>query len=173
MTLSSLASFLLTVSLLPMVLIDGRMLQETTNDVAAQAAALMNFARIAYSFPKIRSMVREPQLCERYSLVTTSKPNPKQTVFVLYRSTVNPRSLILSFRGTDVSSLQNIITDLEAVPARCILGDGKPCGNVHSGFQEAYLEVQEEVKRAVKGASSIAVTGHSLGKSDCTLPRRK
>ena len=153
-------SFLVLLSSL--LAVDGAVRHQETNDVMTEAAALMNFARLAYRYPNVEAVMDEPKLCADYKLLA-SKSTAKDTVFMVYQSTVDPGSIVVVFRGTDTNSQQNLDTDLQTDRVPCTLGDGRPCGTVHSGFLEAYLSVQQDLLSLVKGASRISVTGHSLG----------
>ena len=71
--------------------------------------------------------------------------------------------LILVFRGTEVTSIEDIKTDLKAnlVPAK---GDGK----IHKGFKDAYELIEKELKEEIEKFNKekklpLYITGHSLG----------
>ncbi len=70
--------------------------------------------------------------------------------------------LILVFRGTEPTSIEDIKSDIKAnlVPAK---GDGK----IHKGFREAYEIIEEELEKELKKYEKeklpLYITGHSLG----------
>src|SRR4051812_4249390 len=73
----------------------------------------------------------------------------------------NDDMVVVSFRGTEVTKLQDMLTDAEFA-----LVDG-PFGKVHSGFQRGLGRVWDsvlgEVKRCQRRGQSLWFTGHSLG----------
>ncbi len=73
----------------------------------------------------------------------------------------NDELIIIAFRGTEPSELQDWMTD-----ADIILKSG-PTGKVHDGFQRAlgyvYSEIRQTIGEFQTNAQSLWVTGHSLG----------
>jgi len=71
---------------------------------------------------------------------------------------------VLAFRGTKITNIDNWITNLSVNRGACTVGTGN-CGELHSGFQNAYMNVQTRVLNLVKtnNPSKLIVTGHSLG----------
>lgn len=64
--------------------------------------------------------------------------------------------LAIIFRGTD--NLASILADIDAIPHPTA-----SLGNVHKGFYEALLSVEQELIRAIKGHAKIVLVGHSEG----------
>lgn len=66
---------------------------------------------------------------------------------------------VLAFRGTEATQIADIKADLNAIIT--VRGGHR----IHTGFFEAYQQVQNEVEEAVAGVKDYAlyVTGHSLG----------
>ena len=77
------------------------------------------------------------------------------------------RAAILSFRGTEATSLRDIATDLIALPAPWTLGPGR----VHAGFANAYLSLHADIAAWLGrlGQIPVDVVGHSLGAAMATL----
>lgn len=72
---------------------------------------------------------------------------------------------ILVYRGTLISSLLNVISDIQVDKTPCTLRD-KPCGLLHLGFLEAYLTINDQIKKYMKSLNSsytFYTGGHSLG----------
>lgn len=72
---------------------------------------------------------------------------------------VKDHHVVLSFRGT--SSLKNVLTDLNAIPATADWAPGK----IHRGFGNAADKVWTQIKEKLDAlpGRDIWVTGHSLG----------
>ena len=66
---------------------------------------------------------------------------------------------VLAFRGTEVSKLTDILTDVKASMAKTIEG------KVHAGFRTAYQSVESAIVKSVAklGGIPLYITGHSLG----------
>ena len=70
------------------------------------------------------------------------------------------KMVVLSFRGTEVTQLKDIETDLRAITHK----NGKT--KTHTGFRDAYFLIHDEVKaelEKIDDSYSIYITGHSLG----------
>src|SRR5271154_134313 len=114
----------------------------------------------------------QPSLIQADAVMLTAMPNPHPVVTAMTNNTNifglmghNPasRTAFVSFRGT--SDLAEWVADIDAIP-----DDYRPIsgfGQVHSGFQEVYQLVRNNiatnVAAAVAGCDQILITGHSLG----------
>ncbi len=72
---------------------------------------------------------------------------------------------IVAFRGTEPGKLDDLIADLDALPAEW--GDGG--SRVHAGFLRAFGPVRGAVRAALDGRGQVIFTGHSLGAALATL----
>lgn len=72
----------------------------------------------------------------------------------------------LVFRGTEKTSFQDIKTDLKAKLSQC-----KGGGKIHTGFQEAYNLVAQEIQEELGKLSPkpLFLSGHSLGGALATV----
>jgi hypothetical protein len=78
-----------------------------------------------------------------------------------------PERIIVSFRGTVLTSIQNWITDLTF--AKLSPYPNLPNVQVHKGFYDAYINISDQVRselqnlRKLNASAPIILTGHSLG----------
>ena len=77
----------------------------------------------------------------------------------------NDEYAVLAFRGTEVTKLMDIETDVKA--SRASLFEGK----AHSGFAKAYKSIEIQVLKGVMelGDMPLYITGHSLGAALATV----
>jgi hypothetical protein len=133
----------------------------TKSDTAITA----KFSRMTYESNRPNSIAFTYNgTCDNWVRVQTILDKSTSTQLDAWKKDSN---LIIAFRGTDPSDLNNIQTDLTTPLVPCQLGN-KACGNVHQGFQNSYLRIQPALQRLVDqqiGTSpNIYLTGHSLGK---------
>lgn len=80
--------------------------------------------------------------------------------------------LVLSFRGTEKNSLQDIKADINISQAECKTG-----GKVHKGFSNAYEYVESEIKNDLNNSNfsnmPLFITGHSLGGALATIAAKR
>ena len=114
----------------------------------------------------------QTSLIQADAVVLTAMTSPHPVVTAMTNNTNifglmgrNPasRTAFVSFRGT--SDLAEWVADIDAIP-----DDYRPIsgfGQVHSGFQEVYQLVRNNIATnlaaAVAGCDQILITGHSLG----------
>ena len=76
---------------------------------------------------------------------------------------------VLAFRGTQQA--KDWMTNLDAVTTPVPGSEGETLGNVHNGFNEAFLSVRARIDELLKGDEDLPlfITGHSLGGALATL----
>ena len=76
---------------------------------------------------------------------------------------------VLAFRGTEVTKLKDITTDIKAGMATMVEG------RVHKGFRQAYESVEADIEKSVAKLEGIPlyITGHSLGAALATLATQR
>jgi hypothetical protein len=134
------------------------------------AKIFVDFAAAAYCSGTLGNGVEnwDCHVCQKYSNVTAVPVFNKLTDangFVGYDG--NSKSIIVSFSGTDPLSIRNWIDDIDTIKTDY---GYSACGcEVHKGFYDTYLSVQEQVLDLVISYhleypnARINVTGHSLG----------
>ena len=81
----------------------------------------------------------------------------------------HPGMAVLAFRGTQ--QVKDWITNLEARTMPISGTNGEVLGNVHRGFNEAFLSVRDQIDPLLEGHEKLPlfITGHSLGGALATL----
>ena len=111
------------------------------------------------------------EACQRLSGVRPVKYayDEKHNV-AAYVASLSSESALVSFRGTEPSSLKDWIDDLDYAKMAPYPGcDG--C-EVHSGFYESYQALRSQILdglNSLSGLSTVAITGHSLGAAMAAL----
>ena len=154
------SSFLLIVSMTT----NAIKLENESVFTKSDSAITAKFSRMAYESTRPDSIAFTYNgTCDTWTRLQTILDNSTSTVVDTWKKGSN---LIISFRGTDPSSLNNLQTDLNLPLVDCKLGN-KPCGRVHQGFQNAYLRVQPALQqlldKSISSTPNIYLTGHSLG----------
>jgi len=77
----------------------------------------------------------------------------------------NGRYAVLAFRGTEVSKVMDMKTDVRAVKVPVLEG------RVHAGFADAYKSIEKDILDALKQVKNqpLYITGHSLGAALATI----
>lgn len=80
-------------------------------------------------------------------------------------------TLILAYRGSEETGINDWIRDLKFIPAGFPYGDGNAAIQVHAGFIEAYSSVREAMVKVAKESQhkKVICAGHSLGGALATL----
>jgi len=71
---------------------------------------------------------------------------------------------VLSFRGTEVTELSDVLADLKAGKNIEAVG-----GKIHVGFKGEINKLWPSIEKAVAGIDQLYVTGHSLGAAMATI----
>ena len=129
------------------------------------AALCAEMARVAY--------VKEEARCEMYlgrlgfQLIHFLPAKAGTQGFIARKGDV----AVIAFRGTEPDDRRDVLTDLDFPPKRWAEG-----GSVHSGFADALKEEEawpEVESHLPTDASTLYVTGHSLGAALATLAASK
>ena len=80
-----------------------------------------------------------------------------------------PGMAVLAFRGTQ--QIKDWMTNLDATTTSVSSSSGETLGNVHRGFNEAFLSVHDQIDPLLEGDKQLPlfITGHSLGGALATL----
>ena len=80
-----------------------------------------------------------------------------------------PGMVVLAFRGTQ--QVKDWMTNLDAATTQVCSSGGEVLGNVHRGFNDAFLSVRAQIGPLLEGDEDLPlfITGHSLGGALATL----
>lgn len=97
-----------------------------------------------------------------FKLVETFNSDKTDTQAILVSG---DQYLVLAFRGTEVTKLQDVKMDAKAFKATTIEG------RLHSGFKQAYESVAPSIMKSLlsMGDLPVYITGHSLGAALATV----
>ncbi len=103
----------------------------------------------------------------RMSLIDTFDTNGTQAILVDFGD-----HIVLSFRGTEATSIKDIKADAKAISVGCKSG-----GRIHKGFRDAFdevaLDIQTELNKDEHCNKPLFITGHSLGGALATIAAKK
>lgn len=122
---------------------------------------------VGYDHRKEREKLESELEILDIKLIQTLDSNGTQAMIVAFKD-----YLVLSFRGTEATSIKDIKSDARATRKECVSG-----GHVHSGFSDAYDEVHLDIVRFLEKAEykniPLFITGHSLGGALATVAAKR
>ena len=154
----------------------ARELAELTNrDQIAERlkglAALLGSARPGVAAAEDNTPLREALAAGGFALkgVLFHAGTDTQGYVATKRPGDGPGMAVLAFRGTQ--QVKDWLTNLDAVTTPISSSDGETLGNVHRGFNQAFLSVRARIDELLDGDEDLPlyITGHSLGGALATL----
>ena len=103
----------------------------------------------------------------KMELIETFDNNGTQAILVSFKNFI-----VLSFRGTEATSIKDIKSDANGKTTACETG-----GKIHTGFKEAYdhvgFDIEKKLNESKLQNKSLFITGHSLGGALATVAAKK
>jgi len=103
----------------------------------------------------------------KMQLIETFDTNGTQAILVSFKNFI-----VLSFRGTEATSVKDIKSDANGKTTACETG-----GKIHTGFKEAYDQVRFDIEKKLSESElqekPLFITGHSLGGALATVAAKK
>lgn len=122
---------------------------------------------LAYDETKELEKLKDNALLLNFGLIETFDVQGTQAILL-----GSEDHLVLAFRGTEPSSIRDIVTDAKA--STTISPSG---GRVHLGFNEAFnhvaIDIQRTLQRPDLQGRSLFITGHSLGGALATIATKE
>jgi triacylglycerol lipase len=148
---------------------DEKLIKQITALIDEKRASSLKKIYDLYSYDsekEKKKLIEELQLFS-LKLETTFDNNGSQAIIAS-----NDTFYILAFRGTEVSSMEDIKADLDAKTVLCESG-----GKIHKGFNEAFgqlhIDIQNYLNNNLNEDKPLFITGHSLGGALATIATKK
>jgi hypothetical protein len=112
--------------------------------------------------------------CYGFSILNVIESTYAEDHHVIVARTELTNEVVVLFRGTVPSSVDDDLTDLHMTTEQCLLS-GQSCGSVHSGFWNTFQGVRKELQDSLASivstwpSQSFVFVGHSLGGAVATL----
>ena len=124
-------------------------------------------ARVGYDPDEEKEKLQRELTILKIEILETFDSDGTQAILVS-----SDTSIALAFRGTEMTSIKDIKSDIKAQPMQCETG-----GKIHTGFKEAFdkvaLDIQNTLNKETLKAKPLFITGHSLGGALATIAAKK
>lgn len=122
---------------------------------------------VGYDHNKEKEILEADLSTLKMELIKTFDTNGTQAILVSFDGFI-----VLSFRGTEATSIKDIKADAKAMTTPCDSG-----GRIHSGFKTAFEQISFDVETTLKEERfqdrPLFITGHSLGGALATVAAKK